>query len=78
VSKTLWVHPGSLCLGGKRIELQAVGRLMGEFAPQKRRNHFGRASVPIIWRAVVCAVRDARWEWGGGEAQEIPQTIAKT
>src|ERR1017187_8601090 len=31
------------------------------FAPLKRRNNFGRGSVPIICMAVVCGVREAQW-----------------
>jgi hypothetical protein len=49
----------------------------GGIRVQKRRNLFRRGSVPIIWRSVVCGVRDAPWEWGGGAAAETPQAIAE-
>ena len=60
---------------GKRIAWQAIGRPKGEFALPKRRNLFGRGSVSIIWRAVVCLVREAQWERRSGEAEETLQTI---
>ena len=72
------VHPGSWRLGGKRIASQALGRPKEEFAPPKRRNHFGRVSVSIIWRTVVCRVREAPWDWGSEEREETTQNLAKT
>ena len=58
-------------------EVEVLGRLKGEFAMQERRNRFGRASVSIIRRAVVCGLREALWDWEGGEAAETPQNLAK-
>jgi hypothetical protein len=71
------IHMGTLCLGGKRSAWQALGKPKWESALQKRRNLFGRGSVSIMRRAAECGVRDAEWEWGGGEAEETPQTLAK-
>ena len=45
---------------------------------QERRNLFGRASVSIIRRAVECGLQEAPWDWGGREAAETPQNLAKT
>jgi hypothetical protein len=72
------VHPGSLCLGGKRIAWQALGRPKGELAMQKRRNPFGRGSVSTEWRIVVWGVQEAPWDWESGEAEKTSQSLAKT
>jgi hypothetical protein len=72
------VHPGSWCLGGKRIARQAHAGFRGAFAPPERSSHSGRGSVSIVWRAVVCGVRNARGEWKGRGAEETYQNIART
>ena len=44
-------------------EMEALGRLKGEFAPQERRNFFGRGSFPIV---EGCCVRSAERKVGLG------------
>src|ERR1035441_10924238 len=70
------VHPGSLCLAGKRIELLAPGRPGAVSAPQKGCNLWG-AAVSI---RVQGGMQNAETGHGtvGGRAAEIRGEEAKT
>jgi hypothetical protein len=58
-------HPGSLHLGGERIEWQALGRLRAGFAPQKQCNFFGCGSVYTVPGA-ECGMESGNGETGDG------------
>jgi hypothetical protein len=71
------VHSPSFCLGRTRVARRALGRPKEQLAPPKRRNLLPRGSVSIIRSALVRGVREAQWDWGGHEAAETPQNLAK-